>query len=142
MAAPRLKHLRTNMTDAERKLWRALRARSIGSKFRRQVPLGRYVADFVCFESKTIVEVDGSQHAEIARDMARDRYFVDRGYRVLRFWNNDVLTNLEGVLAAIAATYPSPGASEADAPPSPNKRAFTPVFDGLWGEGNRAGGAR
>jgi very-short-patch-repair endonuclease len=126
------------MTDAERKLWRALRARNVGAKFRRQAPLGPYVVDFVCFESKVIVEVDGGQHADNAKDAIRDRYFSDRGYRVLRFWNNDVLRNLDGVLISIAATHPSPGAPKAGAPPSPSLRAFTPVFDGLWGEGVRA----
>ena len=134
MAAPRAKHLRINMTDAERKLWRALRARSIGQKFRRQVPLGPYVVDFVCFESKLILEVDGDQHATSATDAARDRYFSDRGYRVLRIWSNDVLRNLDGVLTSITASYPSPGAPTAaalrrGAPPSPSR-----------GEGKRASG--
>ena len=109
------------MTDAERKLWRALRSRSIGPKFRRQVPLGPYVVDFVCFESKLIVEVDGGQHATSTRDAGRDRYFVGRGYRVLRFWNNDVLRNLEGVLTVIAENDPSPGAPLRGAPPSPSR---------------------
>jgi very-short-patch-repair endonuclease len=109
------------MTDTERKLWRALRARSIGPKFRRQVPLGPYVVDFVCFESKMIVEVDGGQHAGSAKDAIRDKYFDDRGYRVLRFWNSDVLSNLEGVLTAIAESHPSPGAPKAGAPPSPSR---------------------
>jgi very-short-patch-repair endonuclease len=117
------------MTDAERKLWRALRSRSIGSKFRRQVPLGPYVVDFVCFESKIIVEVDGGQHATSATDPIRDQYFIGRGYRVLRFWNNDVLKNLEGVLTVIAGIHPSPGTPLRGAPPSPS-----------WGEGKRARG--
>ena len=122
------------MTDAERKLWRALRSRSIGPKFRRQAPLGSYVVDFVCFESKLIVEVDGGQHAVSTKDVARDQYFAERGYRVLRFWNNDVLTNLEGVLSAIAESHPSPGAPafaslQRGAPPSRSR-----------GEGNRASG--
>jgi very-short-patch-repair endonuclease len=108
------------MTDAELKLWRALRARSIGAKFRRQVPLGPFVADFVCFESRLIVEVDGSHHFEIERDALRDRYFAERGYRVIRFWNNDVLLNLESVLEAIlTAIYPSPGSLRS--PPSPSR---------------------
>lgn len=111
MVASHVKHLRTSMTDAERKLWRALRSRSIGAKFRRQVPLGPYIADFVCFETKVIVEVDGSQHADNPRDVMRDRYFIDRGYRVLRFWNTDMLLNLDGTLIRIfEVTDPSPGA--------------------------------
>jgi very-short-patch-repair endonuclease len=130
MVTPRVKQLRVNMTDAERKLWRALRSRSIGPKFRRQVPLGPYVVDFVCFESKLIVEVDGGQHAGSATDAARNRYFGERGYRVLRFWNNDVLRNLEGVLTVIAESDPSPGAPLRGAPPSPSR-----------GEGSGASGA-
>ena len=129
MVAPRVKQLRSNMTDAERKLGRALRSRSIGPKFRRQAPLGPYVVDFVCFESKIIVEVDGGQHASSSSDAIRDRYFTDRGYRVLRFWNNDVLNNLTGVLASVAGLQPSPGTPLRGAPPSPSR-----------GEGKRASG--
>ena len=111
MTAPRIKRLRTSMTNAERKLWRALRARNIGAKFRRQVSLGPYIVDFVCFETKMITEVDGSQHADNPRDVIRDRYFAERGYRVLRFWNSDVLTSLDTVLLQIFdEAYPSPGA--------------------------------
>ena len=130
MIAPHVKRLRTYMTDAEQKLWRALRSRGAGTKFRRQVPLGPYIVDFVCFESKLIVELDGGQHAESARDARRDRYFTDQGYRVLRFWNNDVLKNMEGVLIRITEfTDPSPGALRA--PPSPSR-----------GEGKTEPGAR
>ena len=108
------------MTDAERKLWRGLRSRGAHFKFRRQVPLGPHVVDFVCFEYKIIVEVDGGQHSENRGDKVRDRYFMDRGYRVLRFWNNEVLSNIEGVLTRIAELgYPSPGALRA--PPSPSR---------------------
>jgi very-short-patch-repair endonuclease len=101
MIAPNVKRLRTFMTDAERKLWRASRSRGVGPKFRRQVPLGPYIVDFVCFDSKLIVELDGGQHVENARDARRDRYFSDQGYRVLRFWNNELLSNEQGVLATI-----------------------------------------
>jgi very-short-patch-repair endonuclease len=122
MIAPRVKALRTHMTDAEQKLWRALRSRSLQYKFRRQVPLGRYVVDFVCFETKVIVEVDGGQHAASVSDAARDCYFADHGYRTLRFWNNDVLGNLEGVLASIMMnSHPSPGAAQRAAPPTPSR---------------------
>jgi very-short-patch-repair endonuclease len=122
MIAPHVKRLRTFMTDAEQKLWRALRSRRVTAKFRRQVPLGPYVVDFVCFEVKLIVEVDGGQHADNPRDLDRDRYFINQGYRVLRFWNNDVLKNLEGVLIRITefiGGHPSPGALRA--PPSPSR---------------------
>jgi very-short-patch-repair endonuclease len=122
MASPRVKALRTHMTDAERTLWRALRSRGLQFKFRRQVPLGPYVIDFVCFETKTMVEVDGGQHALSMSDAARDRYFANQGYRVLRFWNNDVLRNLEGVLTSILInSHPSPGAAQDAAPPSPSR---------------------
>ncbi|MDP2411580.1 MAG: endonuclease domain-containing protein [Pseudolabrys sp.] len=122
MVEPHVKRLRVNMTDAERKLWRALRARSINAKFRRQVPLGPYIVDFVAFEEKLIVEVDGGQHSTSATDGQRDRYFSERGYRTLRFWNSDVMANLDGVIQRIAAvTNPSPGALLRNAPPSPSR---------------------
>jgi very-short-patch-repair endonuclease len=110
------------MTDAERKLWWSLRSRSAGAKFRRQVPLGPYVVDFVAFDPKVIIEVDGGQHTTSLTDYRRDEYFGQRGYRILRFWNHDVMRNLDGVLTEIvAATNPSPGASLRDAPPSPSR---------------------
>ena len=122
MIAPHVKQLRTFMTDAERKLWHALRSRGVRAKFRRQVPLGPYIADFVSFDAKIIVEVDGGQHASSVTDQERARYFVNRGYRVLRFWNSDVLSNLDGVLETISAlTSPSPGAPLRGAPPSPSR---------------------
>jgi very-short-patch-repair endonuclease len=93
--------LRRNESDAERKLWSKLRSRQFENlKFRRQQPLGKYIVDFVSFEKKIIIEVDGSQHMEPRnneKDMERTTYFEDEGYTVLRFWNNDVLTNIEGV---------------------------------------------
>jgi len=92
------------MTDAERTLWYYLRAgRFQGRKFRRQVPLGRYVVDFLCEEARLIVEVDGGQHAEqVERDSARTQWLRAQGYAVIRFWNNDVLENVEGVLATLS----------------------------------------
>jgi very-short-patch-repair endonuclease len=85
------------------KLWYALRNRQIcGLKFVRQEPIGRYVCDFVCREKLVVIEVDGGQHAESKRDEVRDHYLAERGYRVLRYWNNDVLSNLQGVLESIA----------------------------------------
>ena len=96
------KAMRHVATDAEKKLWRLLRSRQLDSvKFRRQVPIGDYIVDFVCHERRLIVEADGGQHAENARDTARDRWLSDSGYRVLRFWNNDLLRNSTGVLEAI-----------------------------------------
>jgi len=97
------RHLRKNLTDAEQHLWRHLRLRQIGGhKFRRQHPLGNYIADFVCIECKLIVEVDGGQHAEqLGYDAARTAWLEAQGYRVLRFWNNEVLANIEGVVARV-----------------------------------------
>jgi very-short-patch-repair endonuclease len=111
------------MTDAETKLWFALRGRRFeSSKFRRQVPIGPYVADFVSFASRLIVEVDGGQHAESARDVKRDRWFAENDFRVVRFWNNEVLSNLEGVLTVLGAELantPHPASRLRSAPPSP-----------------------
>jgi very-short-patch-repair endonuclease len=102
-ATERARRVRQASTDAERKLWYRLRSRSIdGFKFVRQEPIGPYVADFVCRAQRLIVEVDGSQHSESKADLVRDRWLADRRYRVLRFWNNDVLTNIDGVLEVIA----------------------------------------
>jgi very-short-patch-repair endonuclease len=99
------RHLRISQTDAEVKLWKHLRARQIdGHKFVRQLPVGPYFCDFVCREQKLVIEVDGGQHADSQRDKVRDRYLIANGYRTLRFWNNDVLTNVEGVLLTIQTT--------------------------------------
>jgi len=99
----RARGLRQSATDAECKLWYRLRSRSIdGLKFVRQEPIGPYVADFVCRERRLVVEVDGSQHAESKRARIRDQWFAEHRYRVLRFWNNDVLTNINAVLEVIS----------------------------------------
>ena len=100
-------------TDAELRLWRLLRDRRLnGIKFRRQVPLGPYIVDFLCVGAKLIVEADGSQHAESDRDRVRDTHLESHGWKVLRFWNNEVLQNREGVLETILAhARPSSGAS-------------------------------
>ena len=94
--------LRANQTDAESKLWYRIRNRQIsGYKFVRQEPIGRYICDFVCREEMVVIEVDGGQHLESKRDEVRDRYLAEEGFRVLRFWNNDVLSNIDGVLTVI-----------------------------------------
>lgn len=96
------RRLRANQTDAETVLWNRIRNRQIdGHKFARQVPIGAYICDFVCREKQIVIEVDGGQHAESATDAIRDSYLVTEGYRVFRFWNNDVLGNIEGVLTTI-----------------------------------------
>jgi very-short-patch-repair endonuclease len=108
------RQLRKNSTTAERKLWRYLRSRSLGGfKFVRQEPIGPYLVDFVCRGKRLVIEVDGGQHADSKRDVVRDRWLADHRYRVLRFWNNEVLGNIEGVweiifVAALAAAPPHP----------------------------------
>ena len=98
------RRLRVNQTDAEAGLWNRIRNRQIdGHKFARQVRVGVYICDFVCREKQIVIEVDGGQHAESDADVVRDAHLVAAGYRVLRFWNNDVLGNLEGVLTTIQA---------------------------------------
>jgi very-short-patch-repair endonuclease len=90
------------MTDAETRLWAALRAHRLeGLSFRRQTLIGRFIVDFVCHDRQVIVEVDGGQHAESAKDVERDRWLASKGYRVLRFWNSDVLKNQTAVLQPI-----------------------------------------
>jgi len=99
----RARSMRRLPTDAERRMWSLLRDRRLGAvKFRRQENLGRYIVDFVCYEKRLIIEIDGSQHAENKRDEARDAWLRDRGFTVMRFWNNEVLTNPVGVQYAIA----------------------------------------
>jgi very-short-patch-repair endonuclease len=102
---PRARQLRRGMTDAERRLWWHLRGlRTQGTHFRRQATIGPYFADFACHERKLIVEVDGAGHAErhqIVADDVRTRFLESQGYRVLRFWNNDVLKDTEAVMMLI-----------------------------------------
>ena len=103
---PRLLHnaraLRAGMTDTEKALWQQLRKRNLaGHRFRRQHPLSGHIVDFVCLERKLIIEVDGGQHLESAADRRRDRQMRELGFRVLRFWNNEVLLNMDGVLEVI-----------------------------------------
>jgi len=96
------RQLRKSQSDAEHRFWLHVRNRRLaGYKFRRQRPVGPYVVDFICESARVIVELDGGQHADQRRyDDNRDRYLRDRGYSVLRFWNNDVLQNMDGVLEA------------------------------------------
>lgn len=97
----RARDLRQRMTDAERLLWSRLRRRFLGIKFRRQYPLGPFIADFACPAKRLVIEVDGGQHLESSADEGRDRWMRENGYQVLRFWNHDVLTNVDGVLERI-----------------------------------------
>jgi len=100
---PYAKKLRRASTKAERKLWQALRNKQIeGCKFRRQQPIDPYIVDFVCFKRKLIIELDGGQHAANREiDENRNRFFNLNGFNVLRFWNNEVFENVEGLLAVI-----------------------------------------
>jgi very-short-patch-repair endonuclease len=96
------RRLRKDLTDAERKLWSLLRNRKLGGwKFRRQVPVGPYVADFLCIEARLIIEADGGQHAGSSADAARDAWFRHQGFTIARYWNSDILNNPEGVLASL-----------------------------------------
>ena len=109
MSLVQAKKLRASMTDAECRLWYRLRAhRFEGHKFKRQVPIGRYVVDFACLHRKLIVEVDGGQHAENASDRQRDDWLRAHGFHVLRFWNHDVLRNTDGVLEMILSALAQP----------------------------------
>lgn len=95
--------LRHEMTDAERLMWQALRYKQLnGHRFRRQHPIGQYIADFACIEQKLVIELDGGQHQEQAGyDLQRTTFMEALDWKVLRFWNNDVLNNLDGVLTKI-----------------------------------------
>src|SRR5487761_2642305 len=105
--------LRRGMTDAERRIWSRLRAhRFVCASFRRQVPIGSYIVDFVSFDARLIIEIDGSQHVERKCDRVRDAWLRTEGFSVLRFWNNDVFANLNGILETIA------GALSRTVPPS------------------------
>jgi len=113
------KKLRQTSTDAERRLWKYIKAKKLaGLKFRRQVPIGDYIVDFVCFEKKIIIEIDGGQHSEEVNkinDNNRTAWLEGRGFKVLRFWNNEVLKNTDGVWEVIQRNceYPSPQPSPA-----------------------------
>jgi very-short-patch-repair endonuclease len=123
----RARAMRLAPTEAERKLWWHLRHRLQlpNSHFRRQVRLGRYIVDFACHQLRVVIEIDGGQHAEqIIRDAKRTAFLKSEGYRVLRFWNNEVLTNIDGVLELIQSsilatptpTLPHKGEGKEDSP--------------------------
>jgi len=117
----RARTLRRDSTDAEQIIWSALRAHRLnGASFRRQTPVGPYIADFVCHAARLVIEIDGGQHFEAEqakRDARRDAYFAAKGFHVLRFNNHDVTTNRDGVLQTIAAAVGS-----APSPTLPRKR--------------------
>ncbi len=112
MSAPkttRARQLRQNGTDAEKLFWARIRNRQVANlKFRRQYPVPPYIVDFFCIENKLVIELDGEQHSP-AQDGPRERFLQAQGFRVLRFWNNDVLTNIDGVLQTIYdIAHPAP----------------------------------
>jgi len=112
----RSRELRANATDAERKLWAQLSARKVaGVRFNTQFPIGPFICDFVSRTAKLVIEIDGGQHDwNATADLARTRFIEARGFAVLRFWNNEVLENIEGVVATIEralADRPSPNPS-------------------------------
>jgi len=117
MPSETARKLRRNPTEAEKRLWAHLRNRQVdGFRFRRQAPIGKYVVDFICHEAKLILELDGGQHAfQSDSDATRARWLEDEGYRVIRFWNNEVLENTDGVLERIQEALKSP--FEKDPPP-------------------------
>ncbi|MDN5849631.1 MAG: endonuclease domain-containing protein [Nitrococcus sp.] len=127
------KHLRRHMTESENRLWRHLRAHRLnGEKFRRQQPIGPYVVDFAHFGARLIVEADGGQHNDAPHDEQRDNWLRAQGFTVLRFWNNEIMGNLEGVLATIMHAVANP-----PSPPTPlpqgergEKRASVQHSDG------------
>jgi very-short-patch-repair endonuclease len=113
--------MRATPTDAERALWRLLRdRRMLAWKFRRQVVVGPYIADFMCYEARLIVEADGGQHGDNALDGVRTAWLEGQGFRVLRFWNNAILTNGDGVARSILAALEDPltplGCAESPSP--------------------------
>lgn len=104
----RARQLRTNNTDVEKKLWYWLRKKNLGARFRRQAPIGKYIVDFACYDPKLIIELDGGQHAiQQMQDAKRDAWLKNEGFYVLRFWNNEVIENMEGILQVIATTLSS-----------------------------------
>ncbi len=103
------RRLRRDQTDAEQQLWRRIRGRQLGVKFRRQYPVGPYITDFCCVEELLVVELDGGQHAEqIASDEERTAYLAKCGFRVLRFWNDRVLTDIDLVIEEISGNLKVP----------------------------------
>jgi very-short-patch-repair endonuclease len=117
---PLARRFRRETTDAERKLWWHLRqARLEGTHFRRQATIGRYFVDFCCHARRLVIEIDGGGHAEHSQmiaDAKRTEFLRSRGYRVLRFWNNDVLKNIEGVMTVIQSAVDGRANSEAPHP--------------------------
>ena len=134
----RAKKLRREKTEAEKKLWSRIRNRQIeNAKFRDQQPIGPYIADFVCHERGLVIEADGSQHLDSDYDKRRDAFLASVGYRVLRVWNADILTNMEGVLEAIVSAL-----LDAPSPTSPKRQAAKASYPLPQGERKTDGDIR
>jgi crossover junction endodeoxyribonuclease RuvC len=123
--------LRRDATEAEKRVWQRLRAHQPGAKFRRQQPIEGYVVDFVSFEHRLVIEIDGGQHSEDDEyEQARTRCLEANGFRILRFWNNDVMENIEGVFDRIVAAL-----RERTAAPLPSRERKGPAPQAREGEG-------
>ena len=127
MTDPFVKHLRQNMTPAECKLWHHLRRKNIeGLRFRRQYPFGAYIVDFVCLPARLIVEVDGGQHSWMeTQDGRRTAWLEGQGFRVIRFWNNEVSESLEYVLECIRLEL------RRNPPPTPSRKGRGRIWGAL-----------
>jgi very-short-patch-repair endonuclease len=126
------RQLRRDSTDPEQLFWAFVRNKHLGGfRFVRQYPIGPYFADFVCREAWLVVELDGSQHADSRRDLARDRWMNEAGYSELRLWNSEVIENLEGVLQAVQAIL--------EGNPSPGLRYAPATLSRHAGEGKKSG---
>ena len=126
MHTGRAKELRKNTTEAEQTLWKHLRMRQLGGyKFRRQQPIGPYIVDFMTFERSLIVELDGGQHSQqVTHDSKRTAWLEAQGYRVLRFWNNQVLEETEAVKTTILAALEAQGETpHLNPPPQGGRRS-------------------
>ena len=127
----RARRLRRDMTEAERRLWRELRIVNLPLRFRRQHPIGRFIVDFACPAARLIIEVDGGQHADsLNKDEFRSRELIRRGYRVIRFWNGDIMENIGGVLEAIRReleiSLSAPGGGEGQGEVGDSRRRHYP----------------
>jgi very-short-patch-repair endonuclease len=132
MPNKKARELRASSTDVERRLWAVLRGRRLrGYKFRRQRPIGRFIVDFACIERRLMIEADGGQHADDPTDAHRTAWLQRNGWRVIRFWNNDILTNTEGVLEAVLHALK-------DHSPSPPSPAGWVPLSRVAGEGSTA----
>jgi very-short-patch-repair endonuclease len=139
---PFAKALRSSQTDAENALWRHLRAhRLAGTKWKRQQPIGKYIVDFVCLEARLIVEADGGQHNESLTDKSRDAWLKSQGFVVRRFWNNEILQNMEGVISSILEGLALAGTATLSPTPLPSREregtSLPPRGGGTEGEGGK-----